>query len=459
MATERFDYLIIGGGPAGYEAAAIAAERGFKTALVERDQLGGTCLNRGCIPTKCMCTTAQVAADISRSAGLGLTLPGATAVTPDMPTIVARKNSVVEQLRQGVESILQKVEIIRGEARFTGEKSVLVSGREIEGERVLIATGSETAMLDIPGAELAITSNEALNLDRLPASIAIIGGGVIGMEFASIFNELGVKVTVLEYAREILPQFDRDVAKRLRTTLKQRGIEFHTGAAVESITRTAGEPDRVTYTEKGKPGTAEAELVLMAVGRRAVIPAGAAEAGYAIGPKGFKVNESMMTNIAGTWAIGDCNGICQLAHAATAQARMVMGDNVDLSVIPSALFTLPECAMVGLTGEQCDLMRGQAEAAGEEPTRYVEGKAFFRANGKACAMGETDGLVKVILNASTGMLAGCHICGPHASDLIAEAALAMSARLTAAELLSAVHAHPTLSEALTAAIDQATLRL
>ena len=457
--TEHFDYLIIGGGPAGYEAAAMAAENGYTTALVERDQPGGTCLNRGCIPTKCFCTTAQAAATFQHAAELGLNLPAGVVVTPDMPAIVQRKNAVVEQLRAGVEALLQQVEVISGEARFVAPKTVEAAGRTIEADRVLIATGSEPAMLPIPGADLTVTSTEVLDLEVLPDSMIIIGAGVIGMEFASIFCRLGVQVSVVEYAREVLPQFDRDVARRLRTALKQQGVDIHTQAEVKSIEAAEGDRRRVCFAERGKDLMLEAEMVLMAVGRKAVIPAGAAEVGYAIGSRGFEVNGAMLTNIAGAWAVGDCNGRCQLAHAATAQARVALGENVDLSVIPSAVFTIPECAMVGLTGEQCEQLRSAAEAEERPVPTYVEGKAFFRANGKACAMAETDGIVKVILDAETALIVGCHICGPHAADLIAEAALAMSARLTASELISTVHAHPTLSEALTAAITQAIMRI
>lgn len=455
---EHFDYLIIGGGPAGYEAAAIASELGYTTALIERDTLGGTCLNRGCIPTKCMCATAQTVASISHAEAMGIQLPTDFTASVDMQKVVDRKNRIVESLRQGIEGLLTNVEIIYGEACFTASKTITVGSRGISAERIIIATGSDPATLDIQGADLTIDSTSLLNLTTLPESLAIIGGGVIGMEFASIFSELGVKISVFEYAREILPQFDRDIAKRLRAMLKQRGVEFHISTAVEAIEVAEGYRKRILFSEKGKPGSAEAEIVLMAVGRKPVIPCGATEAGYDIGFKGFQVNANLTTNIPATWAVGDCNGICQLAHAASAQARMVMGQNVDLSVIPSAVFTLPECAMVGLTSEQCDSQREKAIAEQTEPPRYAEGKAFFRANGKACAMNETEGIVKTIINCDTGLIAGCHICGPHAADLIAEMALAMSARLTAAELLATIHAHPTLSEAVVASVEQAILK-
>lgn len=456
---DHFDYLIIGAGPAGYEAAALAAENGYSTALIERDELGGTCLNRGCIPTKCFCATAQVAESVQHLSEFGLKMAENVPVVPDMEAVVARKNAVVGQLRAGVEGMLQQVEVVRGEARFTGPKTIEVGDRSIEADRVIIATGSEAVSLPIEGSEMAVTSTELLDMTTLPDSLAIIGAGVIGMEFASIFTRLGVKVSVVEYAREVLPQFDRDVARRLRSALKQQGVDIHTQAEVSRIEAAGGDRKRVCFTERGKELSVEAEMVLMAVGRKAVIPNGAVEAGYAVGKRGFEVNSALQTNIPGAWAVGDCNGLCQLAHAASAQARVAMGDNVDLSVIPSAVFTIPECAMVGLTGEQCEQLRSENEEEGIPSVNYVEGKAFFRANGKACAMGETDGIVKVIIDADTALIVGCHICGPHAADLIAEVTLAMSARLTAPELLSTIHAHPTLSEALTAAVTQAIMRI
>ena len=264
---------------------------------------------------------------------------------------------------------------------------------------------------------------------------------MIGMEFASIFNGLGTDVTVVEYAREILPPFDKDIAKRLRTTLKQRGITFCTGAEVTAIEQAEGVMKRVVFNEKGKQKTVESEIVLMAVGRKAVVPQGAAEVGYAIGRRGFEVDGAFRTNIDGVRAVGDCNGICQLAHAASAQARVAMGENVDMSVIPRQCSPCPNAPW-------WDAPKSNASP---QASTSQQAKPFFRANGKANAMGHTDGMVKLIINNSTHLIEGCHICGPHASDLIAEAALAMSSRLPAETLAACIHAHPTLSEALLSA--------
>jgi len=436
------DCIIIGGGPAGYEAAAIASNRGERVLLVEKSHLGGTCLNHGCIPTKSFCRSAEVAVNITEATSLGIKLPESASGKADMQAIVARKNTIVEQLREGVASVVANAEVISGEAAFITAKEIEVDGCRYSAPRIIIATGSESATLPIAGGNLALTSTEMLNLEAVPSTLAIIGGGVIGMEFASIFAALGSEVTVIEYCKEILPPFDRDIAKRLRTAMQRRGVKFHLSAEVTAITPDVGVNKTIEFTAKGKPQAIEAETVLMAVGRRPVIPTGAKEAGYEIGRRGFAVDARFETNIPGTFAIGDCNGVCLLAHAASAQAKFVMGENINFSVIPSAVFTMPECAMVGLTEEQCK----------EQQIDFKATKSFFRANGKAMAMGETDGIVKMLTAPSTGFILGCHICGPHAADLIAEVALAMSSHLPAAALLSTIHSHPTLSELLPAAL-------
>lgn len=435
------DCIVIGGGPAGYEAAAIGAANGLKLLLVERDQLGGTCLNRGCIPTKSFCRSAEVAMDASAASSFGIMLP-AGALNVDLEVIVARKNKIVEQLREGVGMLVGNAEVAHGDARFLSAHEIAVGEAVYSAPKIVVATGSEAARLPIPGAELSVTSTELLDTTVLPTSLAVIGGGVIGLEFASVFSAFGTDVTVIEYCKEVLPPFDKDIAKRLRTTLQRRGVKFHLSAEVKSVEAVEGVMKRVEFTTKGKVQHVEAEMVLMAVGRRAVIPSGAVEAGFEIGRRGFVVDSRFETNMPGVFAVGDCNGLCQLAHAASAQAVTVMGEAMDLSVVPSAVFTVPECGMVGLTEEQCK----------EQGIGYVVAKSFFRANGKAMTMGETDGMVKVIADAATGLILGCHICGPHASDLVAEAALAMSARIPVNVAAATIHSHPSLCEALQAAI-------
>ena len=441
MIDMTHNVIVIGGGPAGYEAAAVGANRGEKVLLVERAHLGGTCLNRGCIPTKSFCRSAEVAMEAAAAAEFGVNIPHG-AVSADMAVIVKRKNGIVEQLRESVAMVVGNAEVVRGEARFITPYQIEVDGNTYSAPKIVIATGSEAAVLPIPGAEMCVTSTELLDATVLPASLVIIGGGVIGMEFASIFSAFGVEVTVMEYCKEVLPPFDKDISKRLRTTLQRRGVKFHLSAEVTSVEGAEGVLKRVNFTAKGKSQSVEAETVLMAVGRKAVIPAGAVEAGFEIGRRGFAVDSHFETNIPGVFAVGDCNGLCQLAHAASAQAMAVMGEDMNLGVVPSAVFTVPECGMVGLTEEQCK----------EQQIEFAVGKSFFRANGKAITMGDTDGMVKVITDKATGLMVGCHICGPHAADLVAEAALAISARIPAKTVAATIHSHPSLSEALQAAL-------
>lgn len=440
---EHFDLIVIGAGPGGYETAAEAAALGRKVALVERAELGGTCLNRGCIPTKALCRCAEVAMTVAESQEFGI-LSDAPVV--NLPKVMERKEQILATLREGVGMVLKDVKIIKGEARFTSVSTVEVEGETLSAPEIIIATGSRPAALDIPGKELAMSSDEILSIDSLPKSLIIIGGGVIGMEFASIFAAFGVKVTVLEYCKEILPPFDAEIAKRLRTALKRRGIEIITSAQVTGIAPGM----TVSYEVKGKAKTAEAEQVLMAVGRRPVIPDGIEDLGVRIERGAIAVDDNMKVLFADgktpadaiLYAIGDVNGRCMLAHAASMHGLVALGKAKLTDVIPAAVFTQPECAMVGLTEEKCS-------AEGRE---IKVGKAMFRANGKALAMGEPDGLVKIITDAATDELLGCHICGAHAADLVQEIATVMTAGLKVSAISEAVHTHPTLTEVVKAAI-------
>ncbi len=431
------DLIVIGAGPGGYTTAARAAAAGSSVILFEPGELGGTCLNRGCIPTKALCRSAEVAVTVASAARFGVEVQGSVSLS--WPVASARKDEVVATLREGVATLLRPVTLVREKASFTPSGTILAGSEEYSAPRIVIATGSRPAPLRVEGADLALTSDDLLSLSSLPESIAIVGGGVIGMEFASIFAAFGVKVTVLEFCPEILPPFDAEIAKRLRMALKRRGVTVITGASVTAI-RPGFEID---YLAKGKPATITASLVASAVGRRPVLPDGLEAAGIELTERGYiKVSPDMLTTRPGVYAIGDVNGLCMLAHAAEAQGAVALGEKIDLSVIPSAVFTMPECAMVGLTEQQC-LERGY---------NIKVGKATFRANGKALAIDEPDGLVKVITDASTGLMLGCHICGPHAADLIQEAALAIASGIPSAAVALTVHGHPTLSETLLQAV-------
>ncbi|MCM1452115.1 MAG: NAD(P)/FAD-dependent oxidoreductase, partial [Clostridium sp.] len=331
-----------------------------------------------------------------------------------------------------------------------GERTLMpvvrVDGREFSAEQILIATGSAPARLPIPGADLTLTSDDLLKLSDLPKSIAIIGGGVIGMEFASILQAFGVDVTVIEYCKEILPPFDKEVAKRLRSILSRRGVKIIVGAAVSKIEQG---PEGLVITYAGKKGdeAIHCQTALMAVGRKAVLPEGCVEAGINVNARGFIETDPMMrTSCAGVYAVGDVNGRCMLAHAASAQARVAFGDDVDMEYIPSAVFTSPECAMVGLTEEQCQ----------KEEISYAAAKSMFAANGKALAMGQGEGFVKVLYSPATRLMLGVHVIGPHASDIVAEATVCLTQGATVDDVArSIIHGHPTISEALMAACSAA----
>ncbi|MCM1450305.1 MAG: dihydrolipoyl dehydrogenase [Clostridiales bacterium] len=425
--------IVIGGGPGGYELAAEAARGGYDVTLIERDLLGGTCLNRGCIPTKALLASADVMRMARNAARYGVDIPQ---VNASYHRAVERKNEIVDGLRQGVEQVLAGVNVVKGEARFVAPNAVEVDGLQYSADRIVVATGSEPARLPIPSAQLALTSDDLLAATSLPKSMVIVGGGVIGIEFATILQEFGVEVTIIEYCKEILPPFDRDIAKRLRSHLSRQGINVIVGAAVVSI-----EPGRVNYEQRGKQLSIDAHQVLMAVGRKPVIPAGLLELGVEVDRRGIVVDDNMKTSVDGIYAIGDVNGRCMLAHAASAQGRVFMGEKVNLDVVPSAVFSNPECAMVGITEEQ----------ARQQGCDITVGKAMFRSNGKAVAIGETDGMVKLVVNAADRLILGCHVMGPHASDMVQAVADMMVARQPVDILVRTIHAHPTISEVMQAA--------
>lgn len=434
------DLIIIGAGPGGYELAAEQAHKGKNVVLIERDLPGGTCLNRGCIPTKCLCASASAVLTIANATGFGIDV---AAFTPDYGKAAERMRGIVDGLRDGVKAATAACNCVQGEASFNADGNVVVGDEVYTAPQIIIATGSKPAVLPVPGADLTLSSDQFLALEKLPASVAVIGGGVIGLEFASIMAAFGVEVTVIEYCKEILPPFDKEVAKRLRSMLTRRGVKFIVGAAVTAVAEGENGSRVVTYNGKKGEETVQAEAVLMAVGRRPVLPAGLDLCGIEVSQRGFIVtDDKMQTTRPGVYAVGDCNGRLMLAHAAAAQARVAVGDDVDLNVIPSAVFTVPEAAMAGLTSEQC-------EAQGIE---YKSAKALFAGNGKARAMGEADGLVKVLYCPTSRKIIGCHIVGPHAADLVAETVTAMTQGMTVDQVAThVVHGHPTLSEVVMAA--------
>ena len=475
--------IIIGAGPGGYETALLAAKRGVEVVLIESGPVGGTCLNEGCIPTKAFCKNAEVVESLRNAETFGVK---DLSYDFDFSAVTVRKNSVVEQLRAGVEGLLghKLITLVRGKASFKDAHTVTVTPSsssvipssssvipskveestlaEYKADRIIIATGSVSASLPIPGADLPglLTSKEILDIQEVPRSLCVVGGGVIGLEFASIFRSFGCEVTVLEYCKDILPRFDTDLAKRLKQSLGKRGIDIVTQAQVQGIAEMPGQEGyRVTFSRKGKEEAVEAEKVLMAVGRRAnVASLNLSDAGIEFTPRGVVVNEVMQTNVPHIYAIGDINGKMMLAHAATFQGIValdhIMGidNNIDLSVMPAAVFTSPEAASVGLTEDECK-DKGI-------PVKCL--KSFFRANGKAVTMGQTDGFCKVVVAAEpdegqespyeSGRILGCHMYGPHSSDIIQEACALISRKATLAEFRDIIHTHPTLTEVLQSAV-------
>ena len=427
--------LIIGGGPGGYETAAEALARGLEVTLITEGPLGGTCLNEGCIPTKTLCRFAE---------GLnGENLLSAA----EIESIQGVKASVVEQLQGGIAGLLRKAEVVYGKARFVGPHTVAVGDTEYTADRIVIATGSVAASLPIPGAELCLGSKEMLSLPEVPKRLCVIGGGVIGLEFAGIYRAFGSEVSVLEYCPGILPRFDEDLAKRLRLSLKKRGIAIETSAQVCEVAKAEGGLS-VKYILKEEEHSVDADVVLMAVGRKANVDGlGLDAAGIACGRRGIVVDARMRTNVDGVYAIGDVTGGIMLAHYASFQGRRALNDilgesdSIRFDICPAAVFTVPEVATVGLSEEDCK-------------TRGIEfkaHKAMYGGNGKAVSMGATEGYAKVLTEGADGRILGVHIMGAHASDIIHEAAALINFDATLAQARNIIHAHPTLSEVLQSA--------
>ena len=444
---EKFDVCVIGAGPGGYVAAIRAGQSGFKTAIVEKAFPGGTCLYVGCIPTKTLIAGVEVYATARRAAEFGVEISGE--IRPDWTRMLARKDDVIGKLRNGISSLLKSagVTVFSGRGEFLSRRQLMVAdgesaGSVIEADRFIVATGSEPLVPGfIPQRNRILTSTELLSLPKLPKSLLILGGGVIGCEFACLFAELGVNVTVVEMLPQILPQTDGECAKLLAREMSRRGIRILNGTPLSEIKCTA-------RGVSGKVGaeTVKADYLLVSIGRKPVtadlnLPA----AGVRVDNRGFiEVDEAFRTSAPNIFAIGDAVGKIMLAHWASAAAENVVntlrGKSVAFpgAVTPGCIFTSPEIGTVGKSEEQLK----------SEGVDYVVGKFPFAALGKAMAMNQTEGFVKILADAKSDQVLGVHIIGPHATDLIAEAVPAMLMEITARELGRAIHAHPTLGEAM-----------
>lgn len=437
-----YDIAVIGGGPGGYVAAIKAAQMGKKTVIIEKEHVGGTCLNVGCIPTKALLKSAEALKEVKECGAFGVIGVDVSKAALDLETVQNRKQTIIGQLVGGVQGLLKKNGAVleSGEGVLEDPHTIKVGGKTITAENVIIATGSEAKSLLIPvdPAMPVLTSTEMLNISEAPESMAVIGGGVIGIEFAYFLASIGVKVTVIEFLDRILPMVDAELTAQVTENLREMGIEIHTGAKVTEITA-----EGVRFERGGTQSEVNCQQVLMAVGRAPSL------AGIDPEKLGLKTergaivtDKTLKTSVPGIYAIGDVNGKAMLAHTASAEAivavETICGEKaeMDYDKIPSAIYIQPEIASIGLTEEQAKAKYGEVKV----------GRFPMMANGKAKVEGEERGMIKVITEAKYGEIVGVHMYCIHATDMIAEASAAMKLESTAEELAMAIHPHPTVSE-------------
>ena len=453
---------ILGAGPGGYVAAIRAAQLGARVTVVERQALGGVCLNWGCIPSKALLSVVELGDKLKKADDLGLMLPGPARY--DLARMVARKNRVVATLVKGIATLFKawNIEVVDGKGELLDARTLGVTGadgtqRTIQADALIIATGSswpQLAQFPIDGKQI-ITSKQALDLEVIPKRMVILGAGVEGCECASLFSGVGMQVTVVELQPRVLPLEDEEVSTMMERELKKRGVEVKTGTTIKTVDRTAD----ALAVAVADDTVVETDVLLISIGRGFHSHGiGLDHVGVALGKRGeVLVDEHMETNVPGVYAIGDVVGKAMLAHVASAQGKVavenILGHSVSINydVIPAGIFTLPEVGRVGLTEKQA---RERAQAAGQNPDKAVRvGRFRYAALGKAQATGDITGLFKVIADSESGKILGAHIVGAHAADLIHEAALAMECGVTVAQMAKMIHAHPTLAEGLMEALE------
>ena len=440
---DEFDVVVIGGGPAGYVAAIRAAQVGGKVAIVEKSELGGTCLNRGCIPTKTFLKNAEIIEGIEMSSKRGIILENEK-FTVDMPKVVSLKNEIVKTLTNGVQGLLKSnsIKIFKGVGKINKDKDVVINGEKVlRTNKIILAGGSKVGSVNIPGIESkrVLTSDDILDLKELPKSLAVIGGGVVGVELGQAYLSFGSEVTVIEMMDRIVPGVDREASETLRKALEKKGMKILTSSKIKEI---IDEGDKLRIKLEDKEDVV-AEKALLSIGRVPDLEA-VGELDLEMERGKIKVDKYMETSVEGVYAPGDINGIKMLAHAAfrmgeVAAENAILGNHreIKLETTPSAIYTIPEVGMVGLTEEEA-----------KEKYDINIGKFAFVGNGRALASGDTTGFVKVIADKKYGEILGVHIVGQSAAEIINEASSLMAMEITVDEVIKTIHGHPTFSEAL-----------
>ena len=440
-----YDIVVIGGGPAGYIAAIKAARLGKKTALVEKSVVGGTCLNRGCIPTKTYLKSSEIIESISHASLRGINIANSK-VLVDMKKVVDEKNKVVKQLTGGVAALLKSngVEVFNGKATVKKDRTILIDNKEkIKTDKLIYAGGSKATKINIPGinSKLVLTSDEILDLEVIPEKLAIIGGGVIGVEMATCFKSFGADVTIIELEKNIVPTMDKDISNELKKSLKKKGINILNGTRLEEIKENKSKLELITDKEM-----IEADMALLSIGRSPDLE-GLKDIDIETFQGRIKVDNKMQSSKSWIYAPGDINGKMMLAHAAFKMGEVAalnasgFSEKVNLNNVPSCIYTMPEVGCVGIT-----------EAEAREKYDVSIGRFPFAANGRALASGEGNGFVKVITDKKYGEVLGVHIIGPSAAEMINEAAALMHTEITAKEIADIIHGHPTYSESLMEAV-------